>query len=87
MAEAVRDSALSSDKQPLFRSEEINVNCPNCFILKEELQLTLQEFESAKTIISLLRDDNNSTSAPSMSDSPVPVVISTVKIHDHGDVN
>jgi len=87
MAEAASVLALSSDKQPLFRSEEININCPNCFILKEELQLVLQEFESAKTIISLLRDDNNSTSAPSVSDSPMPGVISTVNIHDHGDAN
>jgi len=84
MAEAVSDSALSSDKQPSFRSEDINVNCPNYFILKEELQLALQEYFKN---FSFLRDDNNSTSAPSVSDSPVPGVISTVNIHDHGDVN
>lgn len=84
MAEAVSDSALSSNKQPSFRSEDINVNCPNYFILKEELQLALQEYFKN---FSFLRDDNNSTSAPSVSDSPVPGVISTVNIHDHGDVN
>jgi hypothetical protein len=43
MAEAVSDSAFSSDKQLLFRNEEININCPNCFMLKEQLQLALQE--------------------------------------------
>jgi hypothetical protein len=87
MAEAVSDSAFSPNKQPLFRSEEINVNCPNCFILKEQLQLALQELESAKTIISLLTDDNNSTSAPSVTDSPMPGLISTANIHDHDDMN
>jgi hypothetical protein len=87
MAEAVSDSALSSDKEPSFRSEEININCPNCFVLEEQLQLALQELESAKTIISLLRDDNNSTSAPSVTDSPMPGVISTLNIHDHSGVN
>ena len=87
MAEAVSDSAFSSDKLPPYRSEEININCSNCFILKEEHQLALQELESAKTIISLLRDDNNLVSAPTVTDCLMPSVTSSVNTHDHDDMN
>jgi hypothetical protein len=62
VAEAVSASAFSSENQPSFSSEETNINCPNCFILKEQHQLALRELESAKTIISLLRNDNISSS-------------------------
>jgi hypothetical protein len=87
MAETVSDSAFSSDKLPPCRSEVINVNCSNCFILKEQLQLALQELESAKTIISLLRGDNNLTSDPTVTDSLMPSVTSSVNIHNHDDMN
>ena len=40
--------------KPRFGREVINLNYSSCFILKEQLQLALQELESAKTIISLL---------------------------------
>jgi hypothetical protein len=55
--------------------------------LKEHLQLALQELESAKTIISLLRDDNNLTSAPTVTDSLMPRVTSSANIHNHDDMN
>jgi hypothetical protein len=87
MAEAVSDSAFSSDKQPRFGSEVINVNCSSCFILKEQLQLTLQELESAKTIISLLRDDNTLISAPLATDNPMPDLNSNANILNHDDTN
>jgi len=64
----------------------ININCSNCFILREQLQLALQELESSKTIISLLRDDNNLTSAPTVTDSLMPGVTSSANIHDHDDM-
>jgi hypothetical protein len=85
MVEAVSDSPFSSDKQPRFGSEVINVNCSNCFILKEQLQLALQELESAKTIISLLRDDNNLISALIATDNPMPDLNSNANILDHDD--
>jgi superfamily II DNA helicase RecQ len=87
VAEAVGDSAFSSDNQPSFSSEETNVNCPNCFILKEQLQLAVQELESAKTIISLLRNDNISSSVPPSTDNPTPSVITTANTHNHVDPN
>jgi hypothetical protein len=86
MAEDVNDLAFSSDSQPSFRSEETNIDCPNCFILKEQLQITLQEFESGKTIISLLRDDNISTSVSSVTHRPMPSVISTADSHNLVDI-
>jgi hypothetical protein len=86
IAEAVSDSGFSSDKQPPYKSEVININCSNCFILKQQLQLALQELESSKTIISLLRDDNNLTSAPTVTDSLMPSVASA-NIHGHDDMN
>ena len=64
----------------------ININCSNCFILREQLQLALQELESSKTIISLLRDDNNLTSAPTVTDSLMPGVTSSANMHDHDDM-
>jgi len=87
MAEGVSGPAFSSDKLSPNRSEVININCSNCLILNEQPQLALQELESAKTIISLLRDDNNLTSAPSVSDNLMPSVTSSANIHDHGDMN
>jgi hypothetical protein len=54
--------------------------------LKEQLQPALQELEYAKTIISLLRDDNL-VSAPTVTDSPMPGVTSYANIHDHDDMN
>jgi hypothetical protein len=87
MAETVSDSALSSDKLPPYMCEAININCSNCFILKEQLQLALQELESAKTIISLLRDDNNLVSAPTSTDSLMPSVNSSLNVRDHDDMN
>jgi hypothetical protein len=87
MAEAVSDSAISSDKQPCLGSEVINVNCSNCFILKEQLQLALQELELAKTIISLLRDDNSLISAPLATDNLMPDLNSNANILDHDDIN
>ena len=65
----------------------INVNCSNCFILKEQLQLALQELESAKTIISLLRDDKNFISTPLATDNPMPDLNSNANILDHDDTN
>jgi hypothetical protein len=53
--------------------------------LKEHLQLALQELESAKTITSLIRDDNM-TSAPTVTDSLIPGVTSSANIHDHDDM-
>ena len=77
----VSDSALPSNKLPPYRCEAIDINCSNCFILKEHLQLALQELESAKTIISLLRDDNNLVSAPTSTDSLMPSVNSSANIY------
>jgi hypothetical protein len=84
LAEAVSDLAFSSDNQPSLRSEETNINCPNCFILEEQLQLALQELESAKTIIFLLRDDNISTSVHSLADNPM---LSVINAYSHNLVN
>jgi len=64
----------------------INIDCSDRFILKEQLKLPLQEMESAKTIISLLRCDNNLISARTVTDS-LPSVTSSSNIHDHDDVN
>lgn len=50
--------------------------------MKEQLQLALQELESAKTIISLLRDDNL-ISAPLATDNPMPDLNSNANILDH----
>jgi hypothetical protein len=55
--------------------------------LKEQLQLALQELESAKTIISLLRDDNNLIIAPLATDNPMPDLNSNANILDHDDTN
>jgi hypothetical protein len=55
--------------------------------LKERLQLALQELESAKTIISLLRENNNMTSAPTVTDSLMTGVTSFANVHDHDDMN
>ena len=79
--------AFSSDNLSPYMSEVININYSNCLILNEELQLALQELESAKTIIFLRTDDNNLASAPSVSDNLMPSVTSSANIHDHGDMN
>ena len=80
------DSAFSSNKQPPYRREVININCSDCFILKERLQLSHQELESAKTTISLLRDDNTLTSAPIVTDS-LMLGVTSANMHDHNDMN
>ena len=56
MVAGVSDSALPSGKHCLFESEVDSIKCPNCLVLKEQLQFVPQELELAKTIISLLKD-------------------------------
>ena len=79
--------AFSSDNLSPYMSEVINITYSNCLILNEELQLALQELETAKPIIFLRTDDNNLASAPSVSDNLMPSVTSSANIHDHGDMN
>jgi hypothetical protein len=55
--------------------------------LKEQLQLALQELESAKTITSLLIDDKNLISAPLATDNPMPDLNSNANILDHDNTN
>jgi hypothetical protein len=71
---------------PHLEVKRLNINCPNCFILKEQFQLALQEFESGKTIISLLRGDNISTSVSPVTHRPMPSVI-TADSHYLVDIN
>ena len=87
MAAAVSDWAFSFEKLPSYSIEVININWSNCFILKEQLQLALQELESAKTTIYLHRDDKNLTIAPTVTDSLMPSVTSSANVHDHDDMN
>jgi hypothetical protein len=87
MAEGVSNSAFSSDKLPPYSFEVMNINCSNCFILNEQLQLAFQELESLTTTIYLHRDHNNSTSAPKVTDSLMPSVNSSTYVHDHDDMN
>jgi hypothetical protein len=54
-------STLPRGKQCSFESEALDTNCPNCFVLKEQLEIATQELKSARTIISLLKEDSNLT--------------------------
>jgi hypothetical protein len=49
------------ENQCSFESEVVDTNWPNCFVLKEQLEIVTQELKSARTIISLLKEDSNST--------------------------
>jgi hypothetical protein len=62
MAAVASDSELPSGKHCLFESKVDSMKCPNCLVLKEQLQFVPQELESANTIISFLKEDNNLTS-------------------------
>ena len=59
MATAAMDTIIFSNNQPQCLSGESNVNCANCILVKEQLHFTVLELKSARTIISLLRDDIN----------------------------
>ena len=50
-------STLPSGNQRSLESEILNTSCPNCFVLNEQLEITTQELKSARTIISLLKED------------------------------
>jgi len=72
MVDVLNVDNQASDNQ--CRSESIvsDSNCPKCLILKEQLELITQELKSARTIISLLKDDIHTTpNLPSM-DRPRP---------------
>jgi hypothetical protein len=81
MAKCVSRSVYSSDKPSLYSSEVIDINCSSYLILNEQLQFALQELESAKAIISLLRNGNNLISASIVPDSLMPSVIPSTNIH------
>ena len=71
MAAAVCDSTQPRGNQCAFVSEVIDTNCPNCFVLKEQLEFVTQELKSARTIISLLKEESNSTCVFPALDSPL----------------
>jgi hypothetical protein len=52
-------SSLPCENQCSFESEVVDTNCPNCFVLKEQLEIVTQELKSARTIISLLKEDSD----------------------------
>jgi hypothetical protein len=72
MAAAAMDAIIFSDIQPQCLSAESNVSCANCILVKEQLHTALLELKSARTIISLLRDDINKATAPDASSIPKP---------------
>jgi len=53
----------TSDNQLQCFSAETSVNCASCILMKEQLHSALLELQSAKTIISLLREDINKATA------------------------
>ena len=71
MAGVVCDSTQPRENQCAFVSEVIDTNCPNCFVLKEQLEFVTQELKSARTIISLLKEESNSTCVFPALDSPL----------------
>ena len=71
MAAALCVSALPHENQCSFESEVLETNCLNSFALKEELETVIQELKSARTIISLLKEDRNSTCDFPASDNPL----------------
>ena len=64
-------SALPRENKCSFESEVLETNCPNCIALKEQLATVIQELKSARTIISLLKEDRNSTCDFPASDNPL----------------
>jgi hypothetical protein len=54
-------SLLPSSSQHSLDSGILDTSCPNCFVLKEQLEIATEELQSARTIISLLKEDINST--------------------------
>jgi hypothetical protein len=64
MAAAAMDAIIFSDNQPQHLSAESNVNCANCILVKEQLRFAPLALKSAKTIISLLRDNVNKVNTP-----------------------
>jgi hypothetical protein len=58
---AVDDRELPPGRHSLLESEVDSIKCLNSLALKEQLQFVPGELESAKTIISLLKEDNNLT--------------------------
>ena len=61
MAAAPDSTMLPLVEKCVFESEVLDTSCPNCFVLKEQLEIVTQELKSARTIISLLKEDTNST--------------------------
>ena len=58
------DSVVSmqlSGNQCSLESVIFDTSCPNCFVLKEQLEIVTQELKTARTIITLLKDEVNST--------------------------
>ena len=59
MATSTTDGIISSANQPYFFNSEPSVNCPNCILVQEQMHYALLHLESARTIISLLREGFN----------------------------
>ena len=56
------DSLLIPGNQCLLESVISDTSCPYCSDLKERLDIVTQELLTARTIITLLKEDGNSTS-------------------------
>jgi predicted DsbA family dithiol-disulfide isomerase len=50
---------LLSGNQCSLEKEIFDTSCPNCFVLKEQLETVTQELKTARTIISLLKEEVN----------------------------
>lgn len=64
LADVVLGAKVNSDDQPLCLSDDINMSCAGCISVKEQPLNALLELKSARSIITLLQEDNNKINAP-----------------------
>ena len=76
------DAIIFPDNQLQCLSAKSNVCCANCILVKEQLHSSLLELKSARTIISLLRDDINKTNAPAVTNIPKPSLSCELNVYE-----
>jgi len=83
MAAAGIDGIFTSDNQLQCFSVETSVNCASCILMKEQLHSALLELQSAKTIISLLREDIKKATATETTNSLKPSLLHGSSGYEH----
>jgi len=83
MAEIVYKATVNTVEQPQGLSDDTNLCCASCVIVKEQLRQVFEELKSARTIIALLQEDIAKLNASASNNMTKPTQFRESSVHDH----